>query len=98
MRYVHFTTIAVSAYVAAFFFTQFVYAQSDYGAIAGFVKDPSAAMVPNAKVVVKNEGNGEERTTLANESGYFVVPNLQPGFYSVTAEASGFKKVSSAHM
>jgi hypothetical protein len=34
---------------------------------------------------------------LTNESGYFVVPNLQPSYYTVTAEVSGFKKFLSSH-
>ena len=73
------------------------YAQSDYGSIAGFVRDPSNAVVPNVKVVIKNEGTGEQRTVSTNESGYYVMPNLQPGYYTVTAEAQGFKKFSSNH-
>src|SRR5437899_7977704 len=64
--------------VVTLLFTAALSAQSDYGSITGFVKDPSGAVVPNAKVVVKNEGNGEERSILTNESGYYVVPSLQP--------------------
>jgi hypothetical protein len=33
-------------------------AQSDYGSIGGFVKDPSGAVVPKAKVSAKNEATG----------------------------------------
>src|SRR5437667_6468600 len=87
--------MATCAFV--FLYTLVMTAQSDYGSMTGFVKDPSGAVVPNAKVVVKNEGNGEERSILTNESGYYVAPSLQPGFYVVTAEASGFKKFVSSH-
>src|SRR5579871_4276875 len=73
------------------------FAQSDYGSISGFVKDPTGGVIPKSKVVVKNEATSEERTIIANESGYYTQPNLQPGLYTVTAEAAGFKKFSSTH-
>jgi hypothetical protein len=66
-------------------------AQSDLGKISGFVKDPSGATVPNAKVTVRNK-SGLERQATTNESGYYVITNVPPGLYSMTAEASGFQK------
>jgi hypothetical protein len=70
-------------------------AQSDYGSIGGFAKDPSGAIVPKAKVVIKNQGTGEEHPVTTNDSGYYTVPNLTPGVYSMTAEAPGFKRFES---
>ena len=67
-------------------------AQSDTASISGFVKDSSGATIPNATVVIKNEGTGLERRTNTNEAGYYVVASLPPGFYTVTVEATGFKK------
>src|SRR5579863_4629487 len=67
-------------------------AQSDSGAIVGFIRDPSDAVVPRAKVTLKNEATGVQRQTATNDSGYYVIPNLQPGLYAMTAEATGFKK------
>jgi hypothetical protein len=74
-----------------------IFAQSDYGSITGFVKDPSGAIVPKAKVIVKNEATGIEHPVTTGESGYYVAPNLPPGLYTVSAEAAGFKKFDSAH-
>jgi hypothetical protein len=54
-------------------------------------------VVPQAKVILKNEATGLERQATANESGYYVVTSLLPGFYTVTAEATGFKKFESLH-
>jgi hypothetical protein len=34
--------------------TSLAFAQSDLGSIQGFVKDPSGAMVPGAKVTLRN--------------------------------------------
>src|SRR5262249_38848270 len=67
------------------------YAQSDLGAISGFVKDPSGSTVPGAKVTVKNQ-SGLERTANSTEAGYYVITNIPPGTYAVTVEAPGFKK------
>jgi hypothetical protein len=73
------------------------HAQLDFGSITGFVKDPSGAVVTKAKVTIQNEGTGLQRPTDTNDSGYYVMTNLPPGYYSVTAEASGFKKFLSEH-
>jgi Carboxypeptidase regulatory-like domain/TonB-dependent Receptor Plug Domain len=70
------------------------FSQSDLGSISGFVKDPSGSTVPNAKVTVKNQ-SGLERQATTNESGYYIVPSLPPGLYSVSVEAAGFKKFDS---
>jgi hypothetical protein len=73
------------------------FAQSDLGSISGFVKDPSGAVVPKAQVTVKNEATGTERRTSTNEAGFYTVTNIPAGLYSVTAEASGFKKFEATH-
>src|SRR5437763_1030138 len=70
------------------------WAQSDLGRISGFVKDPSGATVPNAKVTVRNNA-AVERTTTTNESGYYVITNVPPGLYTMTVGAAGFQKFES---
>jgi hypothetical protein len=72
-----------------------VRAQSDNGSIVGFVRDPTGGVIPNARVALRNEATGTETPAFANESGYYVAPNLPPGTYTVTVEAPGFKKFSS---
>ncbi len=67
-------------------------AQFDTGQIGGFVRDTSQAVVPNASVTVTNLSNGEKRQATTNANGYYVVPNLPVGRYSVSAEATGFKR------
>src|SRR5258708_39984032 len=74
-----------------------VYAQSDAGSVVGFVKDPSGGLIPSAKIVLKNETTGVERTVTSNESGYYVFTSVPPGFYSLSAEASGFKRYEISH-
>src|SRR5262249_19187977 len=70
-------------------------AQSDLSTITGTIKDPSGSAVPNAKLIVRNESTGAERTTTSSDSGNFSVTNLPSGMYTVTIEASGFKKYTS---
>ncbi|HBY64644.1 MAG TPA: TonB-dependent receptor, partial [Solibacterales bacterium] len=70
------------------------FAQSDNSNISGLVKDPSGAAVANAKVTVKNEGTNFERTTTTNESGFYTVTNIAPGYYTVSVELAGFKTFS----
>ncbi len=70
-------------------------AQSDRGAITGFIRDQSGANVPNATVTVRNENNGIESKTTTNQDGYYTVTNILPGTYTITAEAAGFKKYES---
>jgi Carboxypeptidase regulatory-like domain/TonB-dependent Receptor Plug Domain len=67
-------------------------AQFDAGQISGFVRDATGAVVPGAIVTATNEANHEQRKMTANPEGYYVFPQLFVGKYSVTVEASGFKK------
>jgi hypothetical protein len=66
-------------------------AQQLTGTLSATATDSAGAVVPNAKVTMKNERSGDVRTTVSNGSGYFTVTAVQPGSYSVTIEAPGFK-------
>ena len=61
------------------------------GTLSGTVADSAGAVVPNAKVTMKNEASGDVRTTVSNGSGYFSITAVPPGSYSVSIEAAGFK-------
>jgi predicted heme/steroid binding protein len=69
-------------------------AQSDLGTISGFIKDPSGASVPNAKITVRNK-SGVERQATTNESGYYAMTNVPAGFYTMDVEALGFQRFES---
>ncbi len=60
------------------------------GAVGGTVYDAHDAVVPNAKVVVHNNGTNAEQTATTNSSGYFRVTGLPPASYTVTVTAAGF--------
>jgi hypothetical protein len=69
----------------------FSLAQQLTGTLSGTVADSAGAVVPNAKVTMKNAASGDVRTTVSNGSGYFAVTAVQPGSYTVSIEAQGFK-------
>jgi hypothetical protein len=66
-------------------------AQSDSTSVSGTVADASGAVLPNAKVTVRNEATGTEQSITSNETGQYTIPNVRPGTYTVTVEANGFQ-------
>lgn len=65
-------------------------AQITTGTILGTVKDPSGAVVPQARIVVRNLETGLTRTITTNASGAYILPELPLGHYTLRAEAPGF--------
>jgi hypothetical protein len=69
-------------------------AQDLHGSITGKVVDPQQAVIPAVTVVVAHAETGAVNRTQTNRDGYFEVNLLNPGHYSVTLEAAGFKKLT----
>jgi hypothetical protein len=70
-----------------------VYGQiSSAAPLSGAVTDPSGAVLPNAQVSVKSDATGAVFNTTTASNGTFVVPALNPGTYTVTVKAAGFKQ------
>lgn len=67
-------------------------AQGTTAPISGSVTDPNGAVISGAAVVVKNDATGAEFNVTTTSSGTYTVPALNPGTYTVTIEARGFKK------
>ena len=65
-------------------------AQTDQGKLRGTVRDQSNAFVAGAKVTVKNERTGQERTTISNDQGFFLIDLLRPSTYTIRVEKDGF--------
>lgn len=68
-------------------------AQTTTGRIIGNVHDQSGAAVAGAALTVTDLQRGIVRNVTTDDSGGYVVSNLEPGVYSVRAEAKGFKSV-----
>jgi outer membrane receptor protein involved in Fe transport len=60
--------------------------------LSGTVHDPQGGAVAGAKVSLKDTGGTTQLDTTTNSEGFYIFPILQPGTYTVTIEASGFKK------
>ncbi|HEX7136209.1 MAG TPA: TonB-dependent receptor, partial [Vicinamibacterales bacterium] len=69
------------------------FAQTDQGKVGGTVRDQTSALVSGAKVTVRNEKTGEERTATTNDQGYFLIGFLKPSSYTIKAEKSGFESL-----
>ena len=67
-------------------------AQFDSGQISGYVRDSSLAVIAGATITIINEGSNDQRNTTTNSNGFYVIPNLPVGKYTVAAEVAGFKK------
>jgi hypothetical protein len=66
-------------------------AQQLTGTLSGTTYDQSGAIVPNANVKLKNEGSGDTRESVSNSQGYFNFAAVQPGTFTITISAAGFK-------
>ena len=75
-------------------FSQALLGQAVNGTLLGTVSDATGASVAGAKVMASETTTGAIHESSTNESGNYTFPNLQPGKYTVTVEANGFKKLS----
>jgi hypothetical protein len=64
------------------------------GDLTGTVTDPSGAVVPSAKVSLKDNAKGAKSDTVTNKEGVYHFFLLPPGSYTVTANATGFQAIS----
>ena len=71
--------------------TPAIFSQARIGSIQGVVKDPTGALVPNAKVVVTQPVTGYNQTTQTDTQGSFKLVNVPFNTYKVRVEATGFQ-------
>jgi len=70
------------------------YAQFN-ASIQGTVMDSGGAAIAEARVQVIEQNTGLSRETVTSDQGFYRIPQLAPGKYTVTVEATGFKTVVS---
>lgn len=69
-------------------------AQLATATLSGTVTDPAGANIAQAKVTVQNAATGIKRNTTTNGDGWFTVPLLPPGNYTLTVEQMGFATIT----
>src|SRR5712691_9644701 len=61
------------------------------GSISGTVQDPTGAVVPNARVVLKDQKTGLTKESTSTYAGTFLFRDLASGLYQLTVSMFGFK-------
>src|SRR5260370_11996267 len=81
-------TLAIGLFLV--FSLQPAFGQTVTSSLSVTVVDTSGAAVPDAKVVLTNEGTKASQTTGGSGTGYFSFTAIQPGNYTLTISAKGF--------
>src|SRR5438105_1047175 len=87
--------IALSTGLIVVFSVVSIWAQAT-AQISGTVKDQTGAVLPGVEVTATQTDTGISRTTVTNETGSYVLPNLALGPYRLEAALSGFRTYAQA--
>lgn len=82
------TFVFLAAAVLIFASAGAVWSQTQSGVISGTVTDQLGAVIPKAKVTIRNVATGVERVAETDNNGYYTFTNLLPAIYNVTAQAT----------
>ena len=74
-------------------FAALSWAQTSTGSISGRVVDATGAAVPAALVAITNSDTTDTRSATTSPAGAFIFTNVEPGDYSLTVKATGFKQL-----
>ncbi|MGI8988105.1 MAG: carboxypeptidase regulatory-like domain-containing protein [Bryobacteraceae bacterium] len=78
--------------ICAFAIVASLFGQADTGTLTGLVTDSSGAAVAGVQISVVQKENNFKFSSVSNNDGIFRVQSLQPGTYTVTFQAAGFKR------
>jgi hypothetical protein len=73
-------------------FSQVLLGQAVNGTLLGTVTDSTDAAISNAQVTATLTSTGAIHQSTTNASGNYTFPDMQPGIYTITVNATGFKK------
>ena len=71
-----------------------VFGQGTGASLTGTATDTSGGVLPGANIVARNVDTGVENRTTSNTAGSYTFPSLPIGMYEISAEASGFSRVT----
>lgn len=67
------------------------YAQISGAVFRGEVRDPSNAVVPQAKISIRSANNGMKAIAVSNSDGLYITPTVIAGSYTLSATKAGFE-------
>jgi carboxypeptidase family protein/TonB-dependent receptor-like protein len=67
-------------------------AQTVNSTVTGVVRDTAGAVIPGAKVTLTDAATKLSVNTTTNGEGFYLFNDVRSGYYTVAAEAAGFKK------
>jgi Carboxypeptidase regulatory-like domain/TonB dependent receptor len=73
---------------------QMAHGQSTFGDLRGATRDPSGLPLSQATVDARSLEENTDRKVVSGEDGAFVIENLKPGHYQLTATKEGFQSSS----
>ena len=85
------TRALIKSFVAGVLGASAAISQISGGAFRGEVRDPSSAVVRQARISIRSNDSGTETIAESNADGLYVTPDLVPGSYLLTATKAGFR-------
>jgi len=83
--------LVLATLVLALLFTSAVSAQDVRGRVQGIVTDASGAVIPGAKVTLRNVNTAVEVSRSSNDTGQYLFDFVLPGSYEMRVENEGFR-------
>jgi len=90
--------LMVIAIVVLFLSAQPAFSQAStaFAQLNGSVNDQSGGLIAKAKITLRSVDTNQSYNTTSNAQGYYVLSNIPPGNYEMTAVSQGFGKVTQA--
>jgi hypothetical protein len=66
------------------------FGQNAATSLRGVIKDPGGSLVPEAKITLTNQADGQTLSTVANSAGEYVFAQVAPAKYTILVSAAGF--------
>src|SRR5579862_4484840 len=83
--------VGVTSLVALLIVASSTHAQVGTATLSGTVTDPSAAVIPQAQVILSNTARHYVRQTTTGAGGNYVITSIDPGTYVLEVKAPAFK-------
>jgi hypothetical protein len=72
-------------------FTAAGWSQAIFAALTGVVTDPTGAVVPQAKITLRNVPSGDIRNTTADQQRHYTFASVPVGTYNLTLTQAAFQ-------